>query len=60
MDGKTFDSLLKLTATSTGRRRLVQAVAGAGIGGLVSRGASAADFVADACQRRQSSCNRDR
>ena len=60
MDGKTFDSLLKLTATSTGRRRLVQAVAAAGIGGLVSRGGAAAEVVAERCQRRQSSCNRDR
>ena len=58
MAGKTFDSLLKLTATSTGRRRLVQAVAAAGIGGLVSRGGAAADVVAERCQRRQSSCNR--
>jgi hypothetical protein len=60
MDGKTFDSLLKLTATSTGRRRLVQAAAAAGIGGFVGRRGAAAGVVAEACQSRQSSCNRDR
>jgi hypothetical protein len=60
MDGKTFDSLLKLTASSTGRRRLVQAAAAAGIGGLVSRGGALAGVVDEACQRRQSSCDRDR
>jgi hypothetical protein len=61
MDGKTFDSLTKLTTTSTGRRRLVQAAAAAGIGGFLSRGGAAAqDVVTEACQRRQSSCDRDR
>lgn len=43
MDGTTFDSLTKLTATSTGRRRLVQAAAAAGIGGFLSRGGVAAE-----------------
>jgi hypothetical protein len=60
MDGTTFDSLTKLTATSTGRRRLVQAAAAAGIGGFLSRGGVAAEVVAEACQRRQSRCDRDR
>lgn len=60
MDGKTFDSLLRLSATRTGRRRLLQATAAAGIGGLLSRGGAAAQFVAEACQRRQSKCNRNR
>ena len=61
MDGKTFDSLLKLTASRTGRRRLFQAAAAAGVGGLLTRGvAGAQDVVAEACQRRQSKCNRNR
>ena len=60
MDGKTFDSLTKLTSTNTGRRRLVQAAAAAGIGGFLGRGSAAAGVVAEACQRRQSRCNRDR
>ena len=60
MDGKTFDSLTKLTSTSTGRRRLVQAAAAAGIGGFLGRSGATAQVVAEACQRRQSSCNRDR
>ena len=60
MDGKTFDSLLKLTATSTGRRRLVQAAAAAGIGGFLRRGGATAQVVAEACQDRQSRCDRDR
>jgi hypothetical protein len=59
MDGKTFDSLLKLTATSTGRRRLLQAAGAAGIGGLLTRGGVGA--VTDlACQNRQTKCNRNR
>ena len=60
MDGKTFDSLTKLTSTSTGRRRLVQAAAAAGIGGFLGRSGATAQVVAEACQNRQSSCNRDR
>jgi hypothetical protein len=60
MDGKTFDSLTKLTSTSTGRRRLVQAAAAAGIGGFLARSGATAQVVAEACQRRQSSCTRDR
>ena len=61
MDGKTFDSLLKLTATTTGRRRLLQAAGAAGIGNLLTRGAAGAgDVVAQACQARQSKCNRNR
>jgi hypothetical protein len=62
MDNKTFDSLLKLTATSTGRRRLFQAAATLGVGGLFTRGIS--DAVAGvndlACQRRGSKCTRNR
>ena len=61
MDGKTFDSLTKLTATSTGRRRLLQAAGTAGIGSLLTRGVvGAQDVVAAACQNRQSTCNRNR
>ena len=39
VDDKTFDSLAKLSVTSTGRRRLLQAAGAAGIGGLLTRGA---------------------
>jgi len=60
MDDKTFDSLLKLTATRSGRRRLLQATATAGIGGLLSRDGAAAQVVAEACQKRQSRCDRNR
>jgi hypothetical protein len=61
MDDKTFDSLLKLTATSTGRRRLFQAVAAVGVGSLLTSGvAGAQEFVAAACQNRQTKCNRNR
>ena len=59
MDGKTFDSLLKLTANSTGRRRLVQAAAAAGIGGFLSRGGATAQVVAEACQNRQTQMQSD-
>src|SRR5215210_243495 len=61
MDDKTFDSLVKLSATSTGRRRLLQAAGAAGIGSLLTRGvAGAQDVVTAACQNRQSKCNRNR
>ena len=61
MDNKTFDSLVKLTATRTGRRRLLQAAGAAGIGSLLTRGvAGAEDVVAQACQNRQTKCDRDR
>jgi hypothetical protein len=61
MDDKTFDSLLKLSATRTGRRRLLQAASAAGIGGLLTRGgATAQDVIAQACQNRQTKCNRNR
>jgi hypothetical protein len=61
MDGKTFDSLLKLSVTRTGRRRLLQAASAAGIGSLLTRGvAGAQDVIAAACQNRQSKCNRNR
>jgi hypothetical protein len=61
MDSKTFDSLLKLTATRTGRRRLFQAAA-AGVGGLLTGGVAEARsrFGAQACQRRGSTCDRNR
>jgi hypothetical protein len=56
-----FDSLLKLTATSTGRRRLFQAATAAGLGAFLSNGsATARDVVGEACQRRGSKCNRNR
>jgi hypothetical protein len=59
MDDKTFDSLLKLSASSTGRRRLFQAATAAGIGGLLSRGGVSA-ATAEACQARGSKCTRNR
>ena len=61
MDDKMFDSLVKVTATSTGRRRLLQAAGAAGIGSLLTRGmAGAEEVVAEACQRRGSNCTRNR
>ncbi len=61
MDGKTFDSLLKLSVTRTGRRRLLQAVSAAGIGGFLSRGGAAAqEFVIQACEPLQGQCERAR
>ncbi len=61
MDGKTFDSLLTLTATTTGRRRLLQAASAAGIGSLLTRGGAAAgDVVAQACEPLQGRCERAR
>ena len=61
MDGKTFDSLLALGATRTGRRCLLQAASAAGIGGLLTRGGAAAqDVVAQACEPLQGRCSRDR
>jgi hypothetical protein len=62
MDDKTFDSLLKLSATSTGRRRLFQAAAAVGVGGLLTRGvAGAADDVNSlACQNLGTKCDRNR
>ncbi len=61
MDDKTFDSLAKLSATSTGRRRLLQAAGAAGFGSLLTRGAAGAqDVVAEACQNLQSKCKRNR
>ena len=61
MDDKTFDSLLKLSVTRTGRRRLLQAAAAVGIGGFLTRGSAAAqDAVVTACQTRGSTCRRNR
>jgi hypothetical protein len=61
MDNKTFDSLLKLSATSTGRRRLFQAAAAVGVGGLLTRGvAGAREVVIQACEPLQATCERDR
>jgi hypothetical protein len=61
VDDKTFDSLAKLSVTSTGRRRLLQAAGAAGIGTLLTRGAAAAgDVVAEACQNRGTRCRRNR
>src|SRR5215212_11123580 len=59
MDDKTFDSLLKVTATSTGRRRLLQAAGAAGFGSLLTRGVAGA-VIAEACQNRGSKCRRNR
>ena len=62
MDDKTFDSLLKLTVTNTGRRRLFQAAAAVGVGSLLTRGVAGAaeDVTAQACQPRGSKCTRNR
>ena len=61
VDDKMFDSLVKVTATSTGRRRLLQAAGAAGIGSLLTRGmAGAEEVVTEACQNRGSNCNRNR
>ena len=61
MDDTTFDSVLKLTATSTGRRRLLQAAGAAGIGSLLTGGVvGARKIVAEACQNRGSNCTRNR
>ena len=59
MENKTFDSLLKLTATRTGRRRLFQAATAAGVGTLLTRGGVDA-VTAEACQQRGSKCERNR
>jgi hypothetical protein len=61
MDGKTFDSLLKLTATRAGRRRLLQATAAAGISALLTRRPEvAAQVEALACQDAGTQCTRNR
>lgn len=61
MDNKTFDCLVKQTATKTGRRRLFQAVAAAGVGGLLTRGGAAAEGAGTlACQNRGTNCSRNR
>jgi hypothetical protein len=61
MDDKTFDSLLKLSATSTGRRRLFQTAAAVGVGGLLTGGvAGAQDVITEACQNRGTKCTRNR
>ena len=61
MDDKTFDSLAKLSVTSTGRRRLLQAAGAAGLGSLLTRGmAGAQEVIAEACQNRGSRCRRNR
>jgi hypothetical protein len=52
---KTFDSLVKLNSTSTGRRRLFQAGAAVGIGGLLTRGGVAE--VLAACQGLRKRCS---
>lgn len=59
MDDKTFDSFLKLSVTSTGRRRLFQAMAAAGVGGLLTRGGVSA-ATTQACQNLGTKCDRNR
>jgi hypothetical protein len=60
MDDKTFDSLAKLSVTSAGRRRLLQATMAAGLGGLLTRGAAGAqDVVAEACKKLRRRCDRN-
>jgi len=61
VDDHVFDSLTKLSVSSTGRRRLLQAAGAAGFGTLLTRGvAGAGKVVAEACQNRQTKCNRNR
>src|SRR5215218_9466591 len=62
MDDKTFDCLTKLSVTSTGRRRLLQAAGAVGIGSLLTRGPAVAggEFGTEACQGRGSRCRRNR
>ncbi len=61
MDDKTFDSLLKLSVTSSGRRRLLQAAGAAGIWSFLQRaGAAAQDVGVAACTRLQAPCSRQR
>jgi hypothetical protein len=57
MDSRTFDSLLRLSATRTGRRRLFQAGAAVGVGGLLTR--AGMEEVVAACQSRRHKCSRN-
>ena len=60
MDDKTFDSLAKLSGTSTGRRCLLATMA-AGVGGLLTGGVAGARRAGgEACQNRGSNCTRNR
>ena len=54
---ENIDSLLRLSATRTGRRRLFQAGAAVGVGGLLTR-AGMGEVVA-ACQSRRHKCSRN-
>jgi hypothetical protein len=55
MDGKTFDSIVQLGASRTGRRRLLQSAAAVGLGGLLTRG-GVKEVLAD-CQGRRKPCD---
>lgn len=55
MDGKTFDSIVQLSTSRTGRRRLLQAAGAVGIGGLLTRG-GVEEVLAD-CQGRRRKCD---
>ena len=57
MDGKTFDSIVQLGTSRTGRRRLLQSAAAVGIGGLLTRG-GVEEVLAD-CQGRRKKCDRN-
>jgi hypothetical protein len=55
VDSKTFDSVIKLSASRTGRRRLFQAAAAVGIGGLLTRGG--VEEVLAKCKEPREQCN---
>jgi hypothetical protein len=57
MDKKGFDSLVRCATTTTGRRRLFQAAAAVGVGGLLTR-AGMGEVLA-ACQSRRQQCSRN-
>lgn len=57
MDGKTFDSIVQLGTSRTGRRRLFQAATAVGIGGLLTRG-GVQEVLAD-CQGLRKKCKRN-
>jgi hypothetical protein len=54
MENERFDAVVRCAATSTGRRRLLQAAAAVGVGGLLTR-AGMGEVMA-ACISRRSRC----
>jgi hypothetical protein len=57
MESEHFDSLVRCAATGAGRRRLLQAVAAVGVGGLLTR-VGMGEVVA-ACKKRGEPCSRN-